>query len=87
LHDISFEIVLLGSDTLLPTFVELLKVFMETIVCSSFITFAATVLALVNHWPFRARLFTETGKNWAVTSQGNMADAPKPSHYAWQSTF
>jgi hypothetical protein len=53
---ISFEAVPLDRDTLLPTFVKLLEVFLETILDTSgsaFVIYAETSSALASRCPFR----------------------------------
>jgi hypothetical protein len=70
----------MGSEKLFPTFIKLLEALQETIFnnsVSALVAFAVTSSALTNRYPFRTFFFgMKTGKYQAVTSPGNIADAP-----------
>jgi hypothetical protein len=79
----------LASDVLLLSFAKLLehswKPFFYTSV-SAIIGSVVTSPSFANICPFQ-NTFYSPKQNRAVTIPWNMADAPRPSHCAWQGTL
>jgi hypothetical protein len=90
LCDISFKVVPLGNDVLLPRVVELLREFMETdfrYLCQCPRCFFLTSSALANRCPLTMHFSWENVKKTGGDELKNIVDTTTPSHCAWQDTF